>query len=284
MLPRRVRTVVLAHAARGAPDRLPNMMRNDPNNSNQPQVTRRSAFPALLVPAAGLLLGGCTGAQRTRALSSQPEIPDVRGGFALRSDGTRVFRNHRLVDQDGRTVRFQDDLVEGRVFGATFQYANCKGICSNMTEQMRKAYELMRPIMGERVQFYMFSLAEDSPEDMKRFMKAHGIYGLNGWRFLSAPREAITDIRWAFGFGDPNEDIDQNLAAHTGMVRFGNHSLDKWAACPAQGSPEATARLLVRMFPSTERPELPNIASRIATPAKPIKGWTPASPITQRGS
>lgn len=284
MPPHRVRDIVLAHAAHEETDRLTNMNRNDPNNTTKPQVTRRSALPALLLPAAGLLLGGCAGAQRTRTVLSEPEIPDVRGGFALRPDGTRVFRNHRLIDQDGRTVRFQEDLVEGRVFGATFQYANCKGICSNMTEQMRKAYELMRPIMGEKVQFYMFSLAEDSPADMKRFMQSHGIYGLDGWRFLSASREVITDIRWAFGFGDPNEDIDQNLAAHTGMVRFGNHSLDKWAACPAQGSPEATARLLVRLFPSTERPELPHIASRIATPAKPMKGWTPPSPITQRGS
>jgi len=242
--------------------------------------SRRASFGSLFLPAAGLLLAGCANGVKRAAepASDDANFPAKRGAFIMRADGTRQFRNHALVDQDGRKVRFQDDLVEGQVFGATFQYANCRGICANMTEQMKKAYELMRPVMGSPVQFYMFSLAEDTPADMKAYMQARGIYGQPGWRFFSGSREAITDIRWAFGFGDPNEELDQNLEGHTGMVRFGNHRLDKWAACPAQGSPEATARLLVRMFPSTERPDLPGIKSKIADPVHPIKNWTPALP------
>jgi len=251
------------------------------SDSTRTNFTRRAAFGGLLLPAAGLLLGGCaSGLKKAAAVSSgQPEIPEHRGGFAMRADGTRAFRDHTLVDQDGKKVRFQSDLVEGQVFGATFQYANCKGICSNMTEQMKKSYDLMRPLMGNPVQFYMFSLAEDTPADMKKFMQARGVYGLPGWRFFSGSKEAITDIRWAFGFGDPNEELDQNLEGHTGMVRFGNHRLDKWAACPAQGSPEATARLLVRLLPSTERPNLPGIAYKIGTPGLPMKNWTPARAV-----
>ncbi len=242
-------------------------------------LTRRAAFGGLFLPAAGLLLGGCASAARSGPASASAQIEGGRGAFRMRPDGTREFRNHKLVDQDGRTVYFQDDLVEGKVFGATFQYANCRGICGSMTQQMKRAYDIARPIMGSRVQFYMFSLASDTPADMKRFMKDHGIDGLPGWRFLSGSNEAITDIRWAFGFGDPNEDLDQRLEGHTGMVRFGNHSLDKWAACPAQGSPDATVRLLVRMFPSTERPVLAEAQSKIAIPAVQKKNWTPAIPL-----
>ena len=247
--------------------------------SERTTLTRRAAFGGLFLPAAGLLLGGCASAARGGSRTASAEIEGGRGAFRTRPDGTREFRNHELVDQDGRTVYFQDDLVEGKVFGATFQYANCKGICGSMTEQMKRAYEIAKPIMGSRAQFYMFSLASDTPADMKRFMQDHGIYGLPGWRFLSGSKEAITDIRWAFGFGDPNEDLDQRLEGHTGMVRFGNHSLDKWAACPAQGSPEATVRLLVRLFPSTERPVLAAAQSKIAIPAGQIKNWTPAAPL-----
>lgn len=241
-------------------------------------VTRRSAFGGLLLPAAGILLGGCASSLKS-ASKPEVEIPEGRGAFVMRPDGTRAFRNHEFVDQDGNKVRFQDDLVEGKIFGATFQYAKCKGICSNMTEQMKKAYDLMTPIMGNPVQFYMFSLAGDSPAAMKEFMQARGVYGLPGWRFFSGTNEAITDIRWAFGFGDPNEELDQNLAGHTGMVRFCNHSLDKWSACPAQGSPEATARLMVRMFPANARPQLPNIASKAAAPTYRMKDWVPAKPL-----
>jgi protein SCO1/2 len=251
------------------------------SDSTRTNFTRRAAFGGLLLPAAGLLLGGCASGLKKAAAANngQPEIPERRGGYAMRADGTRVFRDHMLVDQDGKKVRFQSDLVEGQVFGATFQYANCKGICSNMTEQMKKSYDLMRPIMGNPVQFYMFSLAQDTPADMKKFMQARGVYGLPGWRFFSGSKEAITDIRWAFGFGDPNEELDQSLEGHTGMVRFCNHRLDKWAACPAQGSPEATARLLVRLLPSNERPNLAGIEYKVGTPGLPMKNWTPARAV-----
>ena len=241
--------------------------------------SRRAALGGLLFPAVGLLLGGCTRGLTTAA-APKVTIPEGRGAFALRADGTRAFRNHELVDQNGVKVRFQDDLVEGKVFGATFQYAKCKGICSDMTEQMKKSYQLMKPIMGKPVNFYMFSLAGDSPAEMKAFMQAHGIDNLPSWRFFTGSSEAIADIRWAFGFGDPNEETDKNLAGHTGMVRFCNHKLDKWAACPAQGSPESTARLVVRLFPSNERPQLAGIASKIATPSYPMKNWSPAKPLT----
>ena len=251
------------------------------NPANSTNFTRRAAFGGLMLPAAGLLLGGCASGLRKAASAAggDPAIPEQRGGYAMRKDGTRVFRDHALVDQDGRKVRFQSDLIEGQVFGATFQYANCKGICSNMTEQMKKSYDLMRPIMGNPVQFYMFSLAGDSPAEMKKFMQAKGVYGLPGWRFFSGSNEAITDIRWAFGFGDPNEELDQNLEGHTGMVRFGNHKLDKWAACPAQGTPDATARLVVRLLPSTERPELPGSEYKIGHRGLRMKDWTPARAV-----
>lgn len=246
------------------------------------QVSRRSSFASLLMPAAGLLLAGCAGGVKSALKPTAPDdanFPPKRGAFLMRSDGTRQFRNHTLVDQDGRTVRFQDDLMEGQIFGATFQYANCRGICANMTEQMKKSYELMRTVMGNPVQYYMFSLAEDSPADMKAYMQARGIYGLPGWRFFSGSNEAITDIRWAFGFGDRNEELDQNLEGHTGMVRFGNHKLDKWAACPAQGTPDATARLVVRLLPSTERPELPGSEYKIGHRGLRMKDWTPARAV-----
>jgi protein SCO1/2 len=246
--------------------------------SESNNFTRRASFGGLLLPAALLMLGGC-GRTLQRVTSAEPQIPEGRGGFAMRPDGTRVFRDHKLVDQDGRTVYFQRDLIEGKVFGATFQYAQCNGICADMTNQMKKAYMLMKPIMGNPVQFYMFSLAEDSPAVMKEYMQARGIYGLPGWRFLSGSREAITDIRWAFGFGEPNEELDQNLSGHTGMVRLGNHQLDKWAACPAQGSPEATARLFVRLFPADARPVLPGTESKIAIKPGKIPNWTPARPL-----
>ena len=256
------------------------------SNTDQP-LSRRSTIAGAIVPAALLLLGGlagglaggCTGALRRESRGAEPEIPARRGGSAIRPDGTRVFRNHTLVDQDGRTVRFQEDLVEGRVFAATFQYAKCNGICRNMTEKMRAASELLGGAMGDPIQFYMFSLAEDSPEDMKAYMQAHGLYGKPGWRFLSGSREAITDIRWAFGFGEPDEELDQKLSAHTGMVRYCHHATDKWAACPALGDPRSIALLMLRCFPCDQRPRIEALEGAFAQGGTPMPGYKPIVPV-----
>jgi len=249
------------------------------NGHPDDQVSRRSALSGAVLPAALLLLGGCMGIRREGRPQTQLEIPAKRGGSARRADGTRVFRNHALVDQDGRTVRFQDDLVEGRVFAATFQYAKCNGICRNMTEKMSAASEILGSAMDHPIRFYMFSLAEDSPADMRAYMESRGIYGRAGWRFLSGPREAITDIRWAFGFGEPSEDLDQNLAAHTGMVRYCHHATDKWAACPALSDPRSIALLMLRCFPCDQRPPVPALEAHFAEGGKPIPGYKPVVPV-----
>ncbi len=252
-------------------------------------LTRRSLMGSMLVPAAALLLGGCSRALKAgsdgatsdeRPLAAKGiEFPEGPGAQLVRADGTRVFRNHKLVDQDGRVAYFQDDLIEGRVFAATFQYAKCNGICGSMTARMAEAYDLLKPIMDKPVQFYAFSLASDAPADMKKFMVDHGIYGRPGWRFFSGSPEAIKDIRWAFGFGDPNEEVDSSLTGHTGMARFGHHKFDKWSACPALANPEQTAIAMVSLFPADQRPQIAGLCRPADIPSTKIPGYVPRAPL-----
>lgn len=253
----------------------------DPKHT--PPMSRRASLLSLILPAASVALGGCAGSKSLISASNpSPEIPSRRGGSALRADGTRVFRNHKLRDQDGKVVYFQDDLVEGRIFAATFQYAKCKGICKNMTERMKEASDILGGAMDNPVRFYMFSLAEDTPADMKQYMIDRGIYGRPGWRFLTAPKETITDIRWAFGFAEPTEEADQNLASHTGMVRYYHHPTDKWAACPALGDPRSIAQLMLRVFPNDQRPDVPQLRDYMFDRGKPIPGYKPMAPHDPR--
>ena len=255
------------------------------NDLNGADVTRRSALSSLLLPAAALL-GGCA-ASNQRTASRRPtahadtEFEPRLGASIMEPDGTRSFRNHLLHDQDGNEVRFQDDLIAGRVFAATFMYVNCKGICSDMTRNMTEAYDLLKPVMGNPVQFYSFSLAEDSPAEMKAYMEARGLYGRKGWRFLTASRDVIKDIRWGFGFFDPDEEIDNNLNGHTGMARFGYHALDKWSSCPALGNPVVTARSMLAVFPPDARPRIAALERRDTPAPRQIPNYRPLPPSSQ---
>lgn len=244
-------------------------------DSSERAIARRAACLGMLAPVAAIA-AGCASAPRQRP-EAQTERPEVRGGlgaFAMSPQGTRVFRDHELVDQDGRRVRFQSDLVEERVFAATFMYVQCKGICTDMTARMRDAHRLLEPVMGEPVRFYTFSLAEDSPAEMKAAMRARGIDRLRGWSMLTAPREVVRDIRWAFGFFEPDEELDLRLDGHTGMARFGNHASDKWSACPALGSGESIARGVLGVLAHEDRERVRWFAEEHNRNGRPIPGWT----------
>ena len=240
------------------------------------------------MPAAAIVTGcASTGGTGTGAGRKSPSHPDSAfdarpGAFIMNPDGTRAFRNHELRDQDGKIVRFQDDLMSGHIFAATFFYVHCKGICSDMTRNMTGAYDLLQPVMGQPLRFYSFSLAEDSPADLKEYMQSRGLYGRPGWSFLTASREVIKDIRWGFGFYDPDEEVDSNLNGHTGMVRYGNQRLDKWSSCPALGTPMSIARSALAIFPPNQRPRIAALERTDGPRARPIPNYrppeTPGSP------
>lgn len=244
---------------------------------------RRSALRALLIPAGAAVLGGCSTA--TRLVQDSPAMPDAELGRArFEPDGTRTFHNHVLYDQDGRKVRFHDDLVRGQVFAASFGYVKCRGICGRMSNNMLEASDLLGGVMGKPVRFYNFSLAQDSPADMREAMEFRGVYGKPGWTYLTGSPEAIRDIRWSFGFFDAGEDDTQGeLATHTGMIRFGNHPLDKWSSCPGLGNPANIARSVVWLFPSDRRPKVAGTEYEGTNNARPIPGWTPPAPIVAQG-
>jgi protein SCO1/2 len=233
------------------------------------RVDRRGALLPLLFAGGAALLGGCATARRPAA----DPAPTAGGETVFGPDGTRTFPNHLLRDQDGREVRFHDDLVRGQVFAATFGYASCKGVCTRIADRMGAASELIAPIMANPVRFYTFSLAEDSPAELRASMKARGLYGRPGWSYLTGPAQTVRSIRWAFGFGEPDEEADASLAFHTGMARFGNHPIDKWSSCPAMGNPVNIARMIVALFPPSRRPAIPTLDFDGGNGARPIPGF-----------
>lgn len=242
-------------------------------------ASRRAALRALLLPAGAAALGGCAGTARVAAVAG-PAREASFGQSRIGPDGTRTFRNAVLHDQDGRRVLFHDDLVRDRIFAATFGYALCPGICGRMADNMRTASELLGPVMGDPVCFYSFSLAEDTPAQMREEMERRGLYGRPGWRYLTGPKEAIREIRWSFGFyDDGEEDTLGSPGTHTAMVRFGNHRLDSWSSCPSLAPPETIAASIVWLYPSDRRPSLPALERVRDGGARPIPGFVPPAPL-----
>jgi protein SCO1/2 len=156
----------------------------------------------------------------------------------------RHLPNVELITQDGKKVRFYDDLVKDKRVVIQFMFTRCKDICPVITHHLVEAQQMLDGRVGRDIFFYSISLSpeEDSPRDLKAFAKKHGTGP--GWTFLTGKPEDILNLRKSLGFfyKNPKEDADRNN--HSGMIMIGTEPLMRWAHCPGGSKPEWIATVI----------------------------------------
>lgn len=163
--------------------------------------------------------------------------------FAANKD----LRSHALPDlpvvtHEGKRVRFYSDLIEGKIVLINFMYSTCKGICPGMTTNLKNVYRALGDRVGRDVFMYSITLQpeKDTAERLRSYVKARGIG--DGWYFLTGEAFDLDQIRKRLGFYDPNPEVDEDRAQHTGMLRVGNDARQRWTMCPALAEPSAIVR------------------------------------------
>ncbi|MGI8740223.1 MAG: SCO family protein [Gammaproteobacteria bacterium] len=142
-----------------------------------------------------------------------------------------------MLTHEGRAVRFYDDLVKGRVVTVNVMYTGCGDSCPLMTQNLRHVQRLL----GDRVgrDLFMYSITLQPEVDTVGVLHSYArLFQVKpGWQFLTGSREDIQELRVALGFYNPNPALDAIDAEHTGILRFGNDRLRRWAGCPAMTRP-----------------------------------------------
>src|SRR5262249_58791479 len=59
--------------------------------------------------------------------------------------------NVPVVTQDGKTVRFYDDLIKGKIVIISFIYTNCRDICPLTTARMAQVEEKLGDVVGRDI-------------------------------------------------------------------------------------------------------------------------------------
>jgi len=153
------------------------------------------------------------------------------------------FRNQHLPNlvlttHQGERVRFYDDLVKDKSVVINFMYADCERICSPVSANLARVQRMLGDRVGRDIFFYSITLKPeaDTVSDLKKYADMH--HAGAGWTFLTGDPEDIEFLRRSLGFTyvDPVEDADKDN--HIGMVRVGNESHLRWAACPGQSDAE----------------------------------------------
>jgi len=154
-----------------------------------------------------------------------------------------------LVNQDGKTLRFYDDLIKDKVVAINFIYTNCGDMCPLETAKFRQVQQMLGEVVGKEVFLYSISIdpERDTPEALKQFMEKFEVGP--GWQFLTGKKEDITLLRKKLGLlGDESEERD--LSAHRTNILLGNETTGTWMKRSPYENPKILANLLGYRLPN----------------------------------
>ena len=131
------------------------------------------------------------------ASSSVPEAAGAQPGTsgAPPSDGAKVAREYfpdaLLVDQRGEELRFQTDLLEGKVVVIGAVSSDCKEHCAATLRAWTKAQKALGARMGSAVHFLTLAsdVERDTPDRMRGLAAAN--QAGKGWYFLTGSPGAL---------------------------------------------------------------------------------------------
>jgi protein SCO1 len=163
--------------------------------------------------------------------------------------GKDYFPNVELIDQDGRKVRFYDDLIKDKVVAINFIYTHCGDSCPAETASLKKVHKLLGDRVGKDIFFYSISIDpdHDTPKVLKEYSERFNV-GL-GWSFLTGKKSDITLIRTKLGLYRQTSG-EQKLSEHKVNYIVGNEATGQWMKKTPFDEPKTLAWLLSYVLPN----------------------------------
>jgi len=124
--------------------------------------------------------------------------------------------------QDGRTVHFYRDLIQGKVVAVNFIFTTCTTVCPPMGALFGQLQEAERERLGRDLFLISVSIdpVVDTPERLAAWGKKFG--AKPGWTLVTGDKEDITTILKAMGVYVPS------FQDHQPVTLIGNDSAGAW--------------------------------------------------------
>jgi cytochrome oxidase Cu insertion factor (SCO1/SenC/PrrC family) len=154
--------------------------------------------------------------------------------------GGNYFPNTQLVTHEGKTVRFFDDLVAGKVVMINFIYTSCPDACPLETARLTEVQRLLGDRVGKDVFIYSITIDPevDTAEVMAAYAKKFDVGP--GWLFLTGDEDDIIQLRRKLGLYI--EEIQDGSNDHNLSLIIGNQSTGRWMKRSPFENPYVLAR------------------------------------------
>ena len=174
--------------------------------------------------------------------------------------GKDYLPNLTVVDQDGKSYRFFDDLIDGKIVAINFIYTTCTDICPLTTARLAVVQEKLGDAVGRDIFMYSITVdpEHDDPAALKRHADAFGVKP--GWKFLTGKPEDIRLIRTKLG------ERSRVISEHRHEIMLGNAATGEWSRDSAFGDLDNLAINIKSMDPKW-RDQVHEIPRDAAIPA-----------------
>jgi protein SCO1/2 len=149
--------------------------------------------------------------------------------------GANYFPNVQLTTQDGKVVRFYDDLLKDKVVAIALIYTRCLDNCPLETARMAQVQRLLGDRVGKDIYFYSISIdpKHDTPEALKAYAKKFKVGP--GWTFLTGKEADIELISKKLGLYSVPDPSDRD--GHMPSLLIGNVATGQWRKNSALDNP-----------------------------------------------
>jgi protein SCO1/2 len=150
--------------------------------------------------------------------------------------GANYFPNVPLVNQDGKTVHFYDDLIKGKSVVLDMIYTHCVDSCPLETARLVQVQKILGDKVGKDVFFYSITIdpKRDTPKVLKQYAETYHVGP--GWTFYTGKPADIELIQKKLGlYSDPDP---TNRDGHDPGVLIGNEPTHQWMLDAATDNPK----------------------------------------------
>ena len=138
----------------------------------------------------------------------------------------------KVIDQDGRPLKFYADLVRGRTVAVEFIYTSCDSLCPSLTSILAAVQERYAARGGE--QPYLISVSVDPETDTPPVLRAYAArFGAGpGWSFVTGSKASIAALLTSLG------ESPMGREAHRSTLLIGNDVAGRWIRASGLAPPE----------------------------------------------
>ena len=217
-------------------------------------MTRRKALAAIgsvpLVAGVGALAARGHG---LLAAHTQPRFQPVAAS-GPQSARAMLQQNHLpnlpLMTQDGKMVRFYDDLVKDKKVVLTFIDTTIQPDSNKVSQNLATLQRFFGNRVGQDIHLYTITQnpRHDTPAVLKTWAAQYGAGP--GWTFLTGNPANVEALRRSLGFASEFAEDNANPAFSIGVLRYGTEPEMRWGHCQSQSSPRVLAHSLLLDFGS----------------------------------